>query len=364
MNAGCSGSSAHVVQKSRMSHQAALTATPTGKPRRVAAFDFTKGALVLVMVLYHWLDYFIGPNHEFFKYLRFLTPSFIFITGFLISQVYLSKYDISDLRLPRRLLQRGVKILALFSLLNLVVAFITPQSYGRIFSEWSLRNFLAVYVAGDVFVPGFGKGAIFGILIPIAYLLMLSAGLLILSRFDKYAFHATVIVFWLGIGVLYVYDLQSPNLELLAIGLLGVIFGYLPIEKINAVVRHRSAFALAYLGYLAAITVWNVYYPLQVVGVCLSVILIYSVGAGSANRLDGIRDQVILLGKYSLLAYLAQVAILQVLRSGFRHIDLGAGVLPISFVAALCLTMITVVAVDRARAKANAVDWLYGAVFS
>lgn len=347
-----------------MPTEAELTAVTPGKVRRVAAFDFTKGALVLIMVLYHWLDYFIGPNHEFFKYLRFLTPSFIFITGFLISQVYLSKYDISDRRLPRRLLQRGLKILALFTLLNIAVAFMSPKSYGRLFSELSIRNVFSIYIAGNVLIPGRGKGAIFGILIPIAYLLILSAGLLILSRFYKYVFHVAVVAFWLGIGALYLYDLQSSNLELLAMGWLGVILGYVPIEKINNVVSHRVAFALAYLCYLAAITVWNVYYPLQVIGVCLSVILIYSFGSGGNNGAERIRDQVNLLGKYSLFAYLAQIAILQVLRNGFRHVDLGASVLPISFVAALCLTLITVVAVDRARAKANAVDWLYGAVFS
>ena len=44
------------------------------------ALDFTKGALVLIMVLYHWLNYFYGPRGDVYRYLRFLTPSFIFIT--------------------------------------------------------------------------------------------------------------------------------------------------------------------------------------------------------------------------------------------------------------------------------------------
>src|SRR5580658_8456542 len=82
----------------------------TSKAPRIPALDFTKGALVLIMVLYHWLNYFVGPQGDIYKYLRFLTPSFIFITGFLISNVYLSKYGIADPRLPRRLVQRGLKI--------------------------------------------------------------------------------------------------------------------------------------------------------------------------------------------------------------------------------------------------------------
>src|SRR5579872_443944 len=82
---------------------------PVKDTNRVPALDFTKGALVLIMVLYHWLNYFVGPQGDIYKYLRFLTPSFIFITGFLISNVYLSKYGIADPRIPRRLVQRGLK---------------------------------------------------------------------------------------------------------------------------------------------------------------------------------------------------------------------------------------------------------------
>ena len=62
----------------------------SGRRGRISALDFTKGALVLVMVLYHWLNYFVGPQGDFYRYLSFLPPSFICITGFLISHVYLS----------------------------------------------------------------------------------------------------------------------------------------------------------------------------------------------------------------------------------------------------------------------------------
>lgn len=81
---------------------------------RNEALDFTKGALVLCMVLYHWLNYFHGLQGPVYRYLRFLPPSFIFITGFLVSNAYLRKYDIRDPRLPKRLVIRGLKILGVF----------------------------------------------------------------------------------------------------------------------------------------------------------------------------------------------------------------------------------------------------------
>jgi uncharacterized membrane protein len=31
---------------------------PGNKPYRIPALDFTKGALVLIMVLYHWINHF------------------------------------------------------------------------------------------------------------------------------------------------------------------------------------------------------------------------------------------------------------------------------------------------------------------
>src|SRR5277367_1026838 len=96
------------------------------KAQRISALDFTKGALVLIMVLYHWINYFIGSQWEYYRYLRFLTPSFICVTGFMISNVYLSKYDASDPRLPKRLFTRGLKLLAVFLVLNLARVFIVP----------------------------------------------------------------------------------------------------------------------------------------------------------------------------------------------------------------------------------------------
>src|SRR5260370_33099469 len=78
------------------------------------------------MVLYHWINYFIGPQWPYYFYLRFLTPSFIFITGFMISHVYLAKYDSADRRLPNRLFVRGLQLMALFLVLNVARAFIVP----------------------------------------------------------------------------------------------------------------------------------------------------------------------------------------------------------------------------------------------
>ena len=157
--------------------------------------------------------------------------------------------------------------------------------------------------------------------------------------------------------------LPSWNLEALTIGMLGVLAGFIPIAKINKFVQHPYLLGAAYLCYIAAITVWNVRFPLLSVGVCLSLMAIYLVGA--SDREPGrIRAEFILLGKYSLFGYISQIAILQFLSAGLRHVDIGAGRLVISFIAAFALTIMSVEVVDRTRTRAKSMDKLYKAVFA
>src|SRR5262249_36416176 len=146
----------------------------------------------------------------------------------------------------------------------------------------------------------------------------------------------------LGVFLLGLNESQSANLELLAIGLLGVTTGYIPLSKIdNVVTGHPYILLFVYLCYICAITVWGARYPLQIVGVCLTLMLIYLVSAMNGDR-GRIRRHINLLGKYSLFGYIAQIAVLQFIFRGFRHINLEAGAIVISFFGAFALTMLTV----------------------
>jgi peptidoglycan/LPS O-acetylase OafA/YrhL len=334
------------------------------KPQRISALDFTKGALVLIMVLYHWINYFIGPQWEYYQYLRFLTPSFIFITGFMISHVYLSKYDAADPRLPKRLFTRGLKLLAIFIVLNAARTFVVPVlSTGVIINNpLEPRNMFIVFVSGNLPAVG-GKLISFSILVPISYLLMFSGLLMLPYRNYRYTFHIVSALLLLFILTLGLMGERSLNLEFFTIGMLGVLAGFLPIAAINDFVRHPFMLGFAYLCYTIAISVWNVPFPLLIVGVCLSLMVIYLVGI-SGGESGIMRNEVILLGKYSLFGYISQMVILQFLSAGFHHVDLGVAALGISFVAAFALTIISVEVVDRARARTASMDKLYKAVFA
>jgi uncharacterized membrane protein len=339
-------------------HTSETKMTPDGRFGRIAALDFTKGTLVLIMVLYHWLSYFHGPYGPIFNYLRFLPPSFIFITGFLISNAYLRKYKVTDPRLPKRLIIRGVKILAIFVVLNVAISFLFTGF--RIFSSESLW---AVYVTGNVLIAGAGKAAAFYILVPISYLLLLSAILVIVCRYFRYAFWVVCALFLAGLYVLDLQGLQSANLELVTIGLLALILGYLPLEKVNYFVRYPILIVAANLCYLAAITLREANYPQQIVGVCLTLMLIYLVGTTHGEP-GPARKQIIVLGRYPLFGYIFQIAILQLLRFGMRRADLGPDWLVLPLAVALALTVLAVIALDRVRSKSLSVDRLYKVIFA
>ena len=353
----------HSTLAPQINAEMAITQTHRAAAQRISALDFTKGALVLIMVFYHWINYFIGPQWHYYFYMRFLTPSFIFITGFMISHVYLSKYDAADGRLPKRLLVRGLKLMAIFIVLNVARALVLPILSTSSLAKHPLarENLGAVFVTGNLSATN--KLVSFSILVPIAYLLMLCALLMIPYRSYKYTFHILCAFLLLSILVLAYMGTQSNNLEFVTIGLLGALTGFMPLAAINNLVRHPFVLAFCYLCYLICITVWNVPFPLLIIGVCLNLMIIYRLGVRK-DKPDQVHNMISLLGKYSLFGYISQIGILQILDAIFRHVDLRASILVITFLAAFYLTILSVQAVDRARRAAVTVDRLYKAVFA
>jgi hypothetical protein len=103
-------------------------------------------------------------------------------------------------------------------------------------------------------------------------------------------------------------------------------------------------------------------FVLQIVGVCLSLAIIYLVG-NAYSVSNPIGKTTVLLGQYSLFAYIAQIAILQVLRRSLVIQGDLLAIAGVAFFAALALTIISVEVVHRARAKVQVVNSLYTAVF-
>ena len=330
-----------------------------GNAQRNVALDFTKGMLVLLMILYHWMTHFTNTEEYAYRYLRFITPSFIFITGFLIANIYLSKYQIGDPRLHKRLLQRGLKLLALFTLLNVIGAF----AFARHSPKGGSGLDVFFQNAGSTFGTGNGTAAAFSVLVPISYVLILSSVLLWPCKWHRLFLHEICLFLFLGIFLLHLKGYQSANLELFTAGLLGMVLGQMSLDRIDRLCRHPVALLITYGAYLLALHTWGEIYPLQLVGVCLSLLMMYLLGKGSVRPLRFVPG-IALLGRYSLFAYIAQIGIILLLGAGLRRLNLGHGTLVLSLVGAFALTILFVVVTDYARARMRTVDWVYRTVFA
>jgi peptidoglycan/LPS O-acetylase OafA/YrhL len=325
------------------------------KPRRIAALDFTKGALVLIMVLYHWLNYFVRGHDQIYKYLRFLPTSFTFITGFLISQVYLSKYEKSGVQIPKRLIVRGVKLMTIAVFLNLVPSLIHLNALQMRVGEWSLNDFTWAYLTGT-------RPVAFSVLVPIGYLLILCAGLFFLSKYYRNIYHVVSAALVVCAVACELRNINAGYLQILSIGMLGFSAGCISIDRINKLMERSGAIFVVYCLYLAAITFFVDSFVLQVLGVSISLLVLYWMGMRDAELL-GSRRVTILLGRYSLFAYIAQILILQILRWGFHASGIRMKASFAAFVLCIACTILSVEALDRARNRVITMNKIYTAVF-
>ncbi|MBE7537032.1 MAG: hypothetical protein HS122_01295 [Opitutaceae bacterium] len=140
------------------------SALPRQSAPRLAALDICKGVLVLTMVFYHSLNY-SSQYHLAFRYMSFLPPSFIFITGYLVIALYPARYGENKARMHIRLISRGVRLILIFTLLNLGGLALAKRM--------NPLDVLAVMGANasDIFLIGSGRSAIFEVLLPIGYFL-------------------------------------------------------------------------------------------------------------------------------------------------------------------------------------------------
>ncbi len=316
-----------------------------------------KGILVILMVVYHSLNY-TNQYHLAFRYLSFLPPSFILITGILIALVYYPRYRDGDNRIWLRLASRGAKLLVLFTILNLAAQFVRSPVYGQSQSI-GVSRFLQQW--REIFIFGDGRMASFEVLLPIAYLLVLAPGLIWLAHRHFPSLVGVTLALVAGCAILSVSDGVSSNLAFLSVGLVGVVTGRL--------LRHPEAFGRSLL---IAIAAYAVYFPLsvsrgyvylvQLAGAGIALVLICSV----ALRVEGNgwwHRRLIRIGQYSLLSYIAQIGILQVLSRFIGRPDpLSLGALLLFF--GTLLPMVAIVEVtELLRRRMRVLDQLYRFVF-
>jgi peptidoglycan/LPS O-acetylase OafA/YrhL len=266
--------------------------------------DFVKGVLVIVMVIYHVMNYFANAPYEYYGYLRFINGAFVFAAGYVVPVVYGERYRLDPRRVSKRLALRGFKLLALFTILNVLISAIGLTSYKNV--EFSLgqyvRNLPVIYGPGD------GRLMAFQILVPISYTLIISPILLMQQERKALVMAAT-----LTLPLLYAtLQLSAPNLFFVMIGLIGLSIGMIFDTSKLYRVRNWLVIAAAIVGLAFVIDYVSGNALTYSLGIAVGLLLIYDI----ADLLDlkkAVWKPVVMTGQYSLLCYIAQIVFLYTL---------------------------------------------------
>lgn len=325
---------------------------------RNLAIDFTKGLLVVGMVLYHSIDYFTHGS-LLIKYIRFITGAFVFISGFLISNVYLKKYDLNESKIYLRLFSRGIKLILTFTGLNLAANLFFAKNYdGR---ELNVRMLMDnIYY---IYIPGDYKLAAFEILLPIAYLMFIS-GALIMALRKRFKFISLLFAALFVYCSVEIFNTDAAyNFIYITIGMFGITLGFIPDYWQKRLFDHKYLVICSYIAYLIFISLYKLYYPVYVGSVLLNLIVIYMLGARLASQ-RMTAGKLIFLGRYSLLSYIVQIAVLQMLVRVFAKIPLNEGKVLVGFVLTTVLMVVSIHAVDYFKEKSQQIDRLYKMIFN
>jgi len=322
---------------------------------RIDALDWTKGALIICMVIYHAINY-SAFRPMAFRFLGFLPPSFILITGFLVGQVYAAKYDLETWKPYARLAIRGTKLFLIFTLLNLARCVALEHNFFDGMDEFAA-------LSRTIFLSGNGRVGIFEVLLPIACFLLLAPLLLWFSSRNKAAIAICAVAIFFTCLALEMNGRFSNNLSLLSAGIIGMAFGLVRMESIDRVAMKWIPVLLLYLLYRLCSQIFGERYPVQMLGAAVSVFVLYAC-ALHLNCASWFEQQIIILGKYSLLGYLAQIAVLQGLvkltRGKPEHV---MGVVVLSLLA-MVLTFLIIRSVHAFRRRSRPGDMVYKAIFA
>ena len=324
---------------------------------RIKTIDFIKGILVLLMVIYHvlnYLQYGVTPHH----YMAFLPCSFIMITGFLVTQIYLTKYDFKIVGL--RLGIRSMKLLLLFTALNVVDRVMRSKNHNEtalnIYAFF--KNWFNVYVIGEA------DKVAFEVLIPISYTLFLAIFILKIQSTKSYFICIFAAATFVLCTLMDIYGYSIFNLYFLSSGIIGLAFGGVRIGIIDQYARSWKFISMLLMIYLGIFIFDIDNYISQIIITFVSLIIFYSIGVVTYSEQWWFK-QVCILGRYSLISYIVQILYLQVTKNiellKVEH-SLKETFL-LMFIIAF-FTWITVIVVDYGRLKNRAISWSYSILFT
>ena len=313
------------------------------------------------MVVYHSLNY-STQYYLSFKYLAFLPPSFIFITGFLIARVYFQRSPGSDRATSHRMVVRGIKLLAIFTALNVLATFVATRDYNG--QSLNLPVFFSLW--REIYFQGAGYLVAFDILIPIAYILLIGPLLLWLSRLKPWIVPTLAIIAMTSLVLSQAFGHEiTCNVSMMAAGLIGASFGIIPQSMLNALSRFwflpLAIYAtLAVVGFrYNAFAQWIL---AQQAAAVIAVAALFALG-NRFRKPEWLMDRIVVLGNYSLLAYITQIGFLQILVRWTGRFEPNSFAFLAFFLVILALTVLSSEMVHWCRTRSPLANNVYRFVF-
>jgi fucose 4-O-acetylase-like acetyltransferase len=330
---------------------------------RDEAFDFVKGVLVCLMVVYHVMNVVTTAEPDAYRYLRFVSGSFIFLSGVAISH-YLSASFLADpARGTSKLITRGAKLILLFTLLNLAIRLTGVGNAAK--SQLGVADFLSQ--ADTIYLVGNSNAASFVILLPIGYLLMVAPLFLRFAGPTRRTATVGILLVTMALAAALGNPTRSIVAEFMIVGLLGLCLGALPwvATSVATSPRRGGLFSVVALAASLALTAhldFNL--ALYAVGVALVIKFLYD--SATHVRFDrAMSDAIVVLGRYSLFAYILQIGVIQLIfrATGLRRWSVGAEAA--AFMACTVgLLVATCLLLDWLRRRSLVVDRAYRLVFA
>jgi hypothetical protein len=331
---------------------------------RSEEIDFIKGALVVLMVVYHATSAFrraddgTGWGKTITTQLIFLHSAFVGIAGFLCGYYYYPKYRVQPGKIRRRLIERGIKLYVIMVLAN---ACIYALGFGYSIAKFHNQvNSIHAAISKLILSPS-GSLLAFEILTYIALLLLVIAfvirpglaavacgGLLILNAFVNWTLLNFLIVglvchlfgIWISTGA------QNFPFKIHRLG-----HGWLAI-----LIFVLSRFFMP--GLYAASGGRN----LHVLIVLLDTVFWFGgiLACSHWIRRSAVRSMVIFLGQYTLLAYILQMALIHGIQAVIGDRLHSAWLLYMTLVlGSLVLLYVVLQTIHQMRSKSLIVDRMY-----
>ena len=303
------------------------------------------------MVLYHSLNYSTQVDLAY-KILAFLPPSFIFITGFLISRIDSERSVADGRRTFLRLIVRGAKLVILFTALNAGAYGIGSTRRGGAGESGFFNHWFAVYISGNSHL------AAFQVLLPIGYLLIAAPALLWARRHPWFLPGLTAALVTLC-ALAENSGRSWPILCLGCSGLIGMIAARLETSRLGYLGKIYPLALLAYIGVSWASGQLGYPYLLQLIGVCLALSAMYGFSLASPAP-----DTLGILGRYSLFSYIVQILLLRALSAYTGRPAPLSGSFAVLCAGTFLLMLLLVRLLDVIRTRSPRLDSVYRFIFA